>query len=122
AAMQALRFMWTYGKGQIDADQLRGAMRLLLDRPNLADLVIVDLARWNDWQVMDRLMTIYESEDYDVPSIKRAIVRFLMIAEKANVEAGDITENQLAMAQKHLAHLREIDPKTVSKAEKYFFD
>jgi hypothetical protein len=48
AAMQALRFMWTYGDGQIDKDRLRQSMRQLLDRPELADLVIADLARRKD--------------------------------------------------------------------------
>ncbi len=122
AAMQALRFMWTYGADRIPKQDLRNAMQILLDRPNLADLVIVDLARWHDWGVMDRLFAMYTSPEYDVPSIKRAIVRFLMIAEKSSVEKGDISETQLKHAQDYLARLRETDPATVSKAEKYFFD
>ncbi len=44
AAMQALRFMWTDGQGRIDHERLRESMRILLDRPELADLVIADLA------------------------------------------------------------------------------
>jgi hypothetical protein len=124
AAMQALRFMWTYGAGRIDEDDLRASMRLLLDRPNLADLVIVDLARWQDWSVMDRLMSLYDQSEYDVPSIKRAIVRFLLIAEKdaTTTEEETSPENHVARAQKYLAQLREADPKTVKAAERYFFD
>lgn len=123
AAMQALRFMWTYGKGRIPADDLRLSMELLLNRPNLADLVIVDLARWNDWSVMSRLMSMYQAAEYDVPSIKRAIVRFMLIAEKdaakspTGAEAAHVVE-----AKKNLALLREQDPKTVKAAERYFFD
>ncbi len=45
AAMQALRFMWTDGQERIDPERLRQSMRILLDRPELADLVIADLAR-----------------------------------------------------------------------------
>ncbi len=33
-------------------------MRMLLDRPELADLVIADLARWEDWSVQDKLMAM----------------------------------------------------------------
>lgn len=121
AAMQALRFMWTYGDGRIPADDLRSAMRVLLDRPNLADLVIVDLARWHDWSVMERLVSLYGADQYDVPSIKRAIVRFLMIAEKANPET-EIHPSQISAAKEALAKLKAADPKTVSAAEKYFFD
>lgn len=121
AAMQALRFMWTYGDQRIAADDLRKGMRVLLERPNLADLVIVDLARWNDWGVMGKLVSMYNEEEYNVPSIKRAIVRFLMIAEKAKEDSG-ITTDQQELAKKSLAMLREADPKTVKAAEKYFFD
>lgn len=124
AAMQALRFMWTYGDGRIPAEDLRASMRLLLDRPNLADLVIVDLARWQDWSVMDRLMSLYEASEYDVPSIKRAIVRFLMIAEKegAAVKEGAEIPEHVTKARQYLAQLTERDPKTVKAAERYFFD
>lgn len=123
AAMQALRFMWTYAEGRIDADRLRQSMRILLERPNLADLVIVDLARWKDWGVMDQLMTLYDKEEYQVPSIKRAIVRFMLISEKDNTVAaeGELPEH-VKKAKEYLAHLRENDPKTVKAAERYFFD
>lgn len=123
AAMQALRFMWTYGDGRIEESRLRESMRILLDRPNLADLVIVDLARWKDWQVMDQLMSLYDKEGYEVPSIKRAIVRFMLIAEKDDAVAaeGELPEHVLK-AKKNLEQLREKDPKTVKAAERYFFD
>jgi len=123
AAMQALRFMWTYGKGHIPAEDLRHSMRLLLGRPNLADLVIVDLARWNDWSVMPRLMTLYENKDYQVPSVKRAIVRFMLIAEKdGTAQSGPMVDGHVAAAKANLELLREKDPKTVKAAERYFFD
>lgn len=82
AAMQALRFMWTYGNGRISKERLRQSMRELLDRPELADLVVADLARWEDWTVQDRLMKLYGEGDYNIPSIKRAIVRYLLTAAK----------------------------------------
>ena len=33
----------------------------MLDRPQLADLVIPDLARWEDWSVMDRLVELFKN-------------------------------------------------------------
>lgn len=123
AAMQALRFMWQYAKGRISEDDLRGAMRLLLDRPNLADLVIVDLARWNDWSITDRLMKMYDEKEYQVPSIKRAIVRFMLIAEKdPSVKEGVPVPEHVTKAKANLEKLREVDPKTVKAAERFFFD
>jgi hypothetical protein len=119
AAMQALRFMWTYGE-RIEKDRLRQSMRILLDRPELADLVIADLARWEDWSVIDRLMTLYDAEEYGIPSIKRAIVRYMLVASKDTLEDGE-NRTHVDKAEEYLAELRTKDPKTVKQAERFFF-
>ncbi len=121
AAMQAVRFEWNYG-GNIKKDRLKESMRMLLDRPELADLVIADLARWKDWTVEDRLMKLYGQEGYDIPSIKRAIVRYMLVASKDT--AKDNEQNppkHVASAKEHLETLRETDPVTVKQAERFFF-
>ncbi len=122
AAMQALRFMWTYGDGRIGKERLRKSMRLLLDRPELTDLVVADLARWDDWSVLDRLMDMYGTGDYDIPSIKRAIVRYLLVASKGkNKKGGGPDAATTEKAKKLLDKLRKEDPKTVQSAERFFF-
>ncbi|HVV98975.1 MAG TPA: hypothetical protein VHB77_01475 [Planctomycetaceae bacterium] len=121
AAMQALRFMWTYGNGRIEPERLRQSMRLLLDRPELADLVIADLARWKDWTVQDRLMEMYDSEEFNVPSVKRAIVRYLLVCSRHVATTADGSPNPYAADAKQLLEgLRKKDPKTVSEAERFF--
>src|SRR5262249_40182699 len=77
AAMQAIRFMWQYGDNRISPDRLRASMRVLLDRQELADLVIADLSRMKDWSVQDKLMSMYDDEG-NIPSVKRAIVRYML--------------------------------------------
>ena len=146
AAMQALRFMWTYGNGRISKERLRQSMRGLLDRWELADLVVADLARWEDWSVQERLMKLYGEGDYNIPSIKRAIVRYLLTAAKvqppkvevakkdevakegakndppAEVKAKpDELSDAALQARENLDKLREKDPKTVKEAERFFF-
>jgi hypothetical protein len=122
AAMQAVRFAWNYG-GTIKKDRLKESMRLLLDRPEVADLVIADLARWKDWAVQDRLMKLYDHKDYDIPSIKRAIVRYLLVCSKDTED--DKEQNPKAeyarLAKQHLGTLREKDPDTVKQAERFFY-
>jgi hypothetical protein len=111
--------MWTYGD-RIEKDRLRQSMRILLDRPELADLVIADLARWEDWSVIDRLMTLYDAEEYGIPSIKRAIVRYMLVASKDKPEEGEDLAH-VQKAEDYLAELRNKDPKTVKQAERFFF-
>ncbi len=135
AAMQALRFMWQYGDNRIDHDRLRQSMRILLERPELADLVIADLARMKDWSVQDRLISLYEVDAYNIPSIKRAIVRFTLAAAKdtglkkadpaatsgpAVETAVDDLPAHVIKAQKCLEELEQRDPKTVQEAKRFF--
>ncbi|MFP6767926.1 MAG: hypothetical protein VB859_07140 [Planctomycetaceae bacterium] len=127
ASMQALRFMWTYGDSRIAKERLRKSMRILLERPELADLVIADLARWKDWSIQDRLMAMYNAKDYNVPAIKRAIVRYMLVSTKdvpkgtpKDAPAADLPKHVQA-GQVHLATLRKKDPKTVRDAERFFF-
>ena len=119
AAMQALRFMWTYGEGRIEKERLRQSMRLLLDRPELADLVIADLARWKDWSVIDRLMKLYGAEEYDIPSIKRAIVRYLYYCSRDMPKDAEQAPEHTVLAKVRLVALEEQDPKTVKEAKRY---
>ena len=114
AAAQGVRFLWTYGNGRISQDRLRRSMRGLLDRPEIVDLVVADLARWEDWSVMDRLMKNYGKGDYSQLAVKRAIVRYMLAAAKANAQ-------QAEQANANLAKLRQQDPALVKAAERSFF-
>ena len=180
AAMQALRFMWKYAEGRIEKSRLRASMRILLDRPELADLVIADLARWKDWEVQDRLMALYiqalasapdegvpaeettgevvakdkpdetsppsngdifgemwkriagdqkldtaVGESFNVPSIKRAIVRYMLVSTKdvpdeATSGQESVAPEHAVKGQKYVDMLRKLDEKTVAQAERFF--
>ncbi|QDT17003.1 hypothetical protein [Alienimonas californiensis] len=119
AAMQAVRFMWTYGGERIPKDRLKEALRLQLAYSDLAEVVIADLSRWKDWAAMDRIVGLYTNEAYDVPAVKRAIIQYLLEAER------DVPENapsdapeppHVAAARKHLAVIEAEDPELVERA------
>jgi hypothetical protein len=118
AAMQALRFMWQYAEGVIPTARLQQSMRLLLDRPELADLVIADLARWKDWTLIDRLVAMYGAEGYDVGATKRAIIRYLVAATRDVAKEGP-TGAHVELAKAGLAELRKRDPATVAETERF---
>ena len=57
SAIAALRFHGTEGD-KVSRQRIVAALRHVLDRPKMADMVIPDLARWEDWSVLDRLVVI----------------------------------------------------------------
>lgn len=119
AVMQALRFMWSHEPDRIPKERLKQSMRILLDRPELADLVIADLARWKDWSVQDRLMTMYDDEDFNIPSVKRAIIRYMYYCSRDVPEEAETKPDHAVSAEQHLAVLEQKDPKTYRNAKRF---
>jgi hypothetical protein len=102
AAVSALRFI----EGQTDTiprDRIIQAYYLMLDRPELADLVVADLARWEDWSVMPRLVELFKNADEDTSWLRQPIARYLM-------------ECPLPEAKQYLKELRSIDAEAIERA------
>jgi hypothetical protein len=79
------------------------SLKLLLDEPKLADLVIADLARWQDWSVIDRLVTIFKDAKADNIFVREPIVNYL--------RACPLPEAAAAVQE-----LEAIDPEAVRRA------
>ncbi|MEZ6125441.1 MAG: hypothetical protein R3C49_20020 [Planctomycetaceae bacterium] len=119
ACMQTLRFLWTYEPDRVPKQRLKESMRILLPRPELADLVIADLARWEDWDIQEQLMAMYDQPEFDIPSVKRAIVRYLFYCSEVKQEGTEEPTEQAAAALERLRVLEEKDPKTVTNAKRF---
>ncbi len=121
AAMQALRRLWQYPPEDLSRERLVASMRLLLDRPEIADLVISDLARWHDWSVIDQIYSLYDSEGFVEPAIKRAIIRYMYLAEYAGSQVeGDAVPEFAQTATQYLKNFQQRDPTTFESAKRYF--
>ena len=124
AAMQAVRFMWQYGGDRITKDRLKEALRLQLGHSDLAEVVIADLSRWKDWAAMDRIAGLYTKESYDVPAVKRAIIQYLLEAERDVPETADADAPEpphVAKAKKYLAEIEATDPELVERARRLLY-
>ena len=106
AAIMAVRF---HGQEEkiIPRSRLTESLRYMLDRPKLADTVVNDLARWEDWTVMDRLVELFKKPDEDLTFIRVPVVNYLRVCP-------------LPKAKEYLAELAKIDPKSVKQAETFF--
>jgi hypothetical protein len=106
ATIMALRFHGTEEK-VIPRQRLLAGIRLMLERPQLADLVIPDLARWEDWSVMDRLVELFKTSDDESSWVRVPVVNYLRACP-------------LPEAKKHLEELAKLDPETVKRANSFF--
>ena len=106
AAVMALRFHGTEG-GVIDRQKIVESMRLMLDRPDFADLVIPDLARWEDWSQIDRMAKLFKEADDNSSWVRVPVVNYLRACP-------------LPEAKTTLAELEKIDPKAVKRAATFF--
>lgn len=77
AVVSALQYMWSYESTRIAPARLRQSLRLLLDNPEMREIIIADLARWQDWQSAPALISRFSSEAAD-EGTRRAIVQFMI--------------------------------------------
>jgi hypothetical protein len=102
AAVMALRFLGEESD-LVSRERVLGSLKLLLDEPKLADLVIADLARWQDWSVVDRLVAIFKDAKADNIFVREPIVNYL--------RACPLPEAAAAVKE-----LEAIDPEAVRRA------
>ena len=102
AAVMALRFLGEESQG-VPRDRVLTSLRLLLAEPKLADLVIADLARWQDWSVIDQLVELFEKAEADNIFVREPIVNYLRVCP-------------LPQAAAAIGRLEKIDPEAVRRA------
>ncbi len=107
AAVSALRFHGTEME-RVPRERIVAAVRLLLDRPKMADMIIPDLARWEDWSVMERLVQMFKDADDESNWIRVPVITYLRACPKPE-------------AKKYIDELAKIDPDAVKRAD-YFLD
>jgi hypothetical protein len=102
----ALRFLGEQG-GVIDRDRILQSLRIMLERPQLADLVIRDLARWEDWESMPRLVQLFKEADEESSWVRVPVINYLRACP-------------LPEAKDHIDELAKIDPNAVKRASSLF--
>ncbi|TWT65919.1 hypothetical protein Pla123a_48300 [Posidoniimonas polymericola] len=112
SALMALRFL-AEESDIVPMDRLVTSARLLLDNPDFADQVIPDLARWEDWSVLERLTDMYAragEEDSGVQKyVREPIITYLDVAAEQEGEVAD-------RAAAALEEIEGVDPAAVKRA------
>ena len=106
ATIMALRFHGQEGT-VIPRSRLLTGLRYILDRPKLADTVVGDLARWEDWSVIDRLVELFKNPDPDFSFVRVPVLNYLRVCP-------------LPEAKERLDELAKLDPKAMRQAEAFY--
>jgi hypothetical protein len=106
AAIMAIRF---HGNDTdvIPKSDLVKSLRHMLDRPQLADLVIPDLARWEDWEVMPKMVELFKQADEQSSWVRVPVINYLRSCP-------------LPEAKTWIEELAKIDPDAVKRAQTFF--
>ena len=79
----------------------------MLDRPQLADLVIPDLAKWEDWSQMARLVSLFKDADEKSSWVRVPVINYLRACP-------------LPKSKEHIKELEKVDPAAVKRARTFF--
>lgn len=102
AAVMALRFLGEEST-VVPRERVLRSLRILVGEPKLADLVIADLARWEDWSVIDTLADLFEKAGDDNLFVREPVVNYLRSCPEPR-------------AAEVLARLETIDPEAIRRA------
>jgi hypothetical protein len=102
AAIMALRFQLSDGKA-VPTKRVLSALHYMLERPDLADLIIPDLARYEDWSQADKLFALYKSSDEKTSWVRVPVITYLRVCP-------------LPKAKELLQECERIDPKAFERA------
>jgi hypothetical protein len=102
AAVMALRFLGEESQA-VPRQRVLQSLRILLDEPKLADLVIADLARWQDWSAVGKLTELFEKAEADNIFVREPVVNYLRACPLPEAAAA-------------LVKLEKIDPEAVRRA------
>ena len=124
AALQAMRMLWDFEGRPIKRERLLQSMQLLLDNPDLTDLVIGDFSRFKVWILQEQIVAFYGKEGFEIPAIKREIIRYLIYSSgelaKPKDGAAEKLLNHQIKAREHLKVIRKRDPKIAAAAKRFF--
>jgi hypothetical protein len=83
AGLRTLRFFWDQRPDVLPKKDLVEGMATILGQSDMADFAVEDLRKWHQWDRTDQVLDLYGKKTYDIPVIRRAILRFALQSPQA---------------------------------------
>lgn len=110
AALRAVRFLWDMRPDLVSRKDLKEGLSCLLDQNDIADLAIDDLRKRQCWDTTDRILGLRNTKSYEIPIVRRAILRFALNCQDSKVKGS-------AAARAYVDEIRKKDAQMVADAE-----
>lgn len=120
ATINALRFLWQFEPELIPRRQVAMALSNLLDQPQFAEVVLVDLARWEYWSEMKRVIRLYGTPAFADPAAKHKVLQFALACRRAQQKSPDSPIPEASLADAFLQQIQQSEPETYQNAIRLF--
>ncbi|MFL5330988.1 MAG: hypothetical protein ACJ8C4_19010 [Gemmataceae bacterium] len=109
AALKAAEFLWEFRPDVIPRDQIGESVCRMLEQPDIADLAIEKLGKWNYWKCADRVIALSKKPEFNNNLVHRAIMRYALRCPA----------NSSAVVTAYLTEQRKQHPETVKDMESF---
>lgn len=93
AAVKVLRFFWDYRPDVIDKDKVVAGAVLSMQNGDFADFAIEDLRKWGRWELTGQVLKTSQLDTHKKePMVKRAVLKFMIAAEKHDKAAAEFVK------------------------------
>jgi len=113
----ALKFLWEYAPDRVKRSAVVAAARLLFEDEKFAGTVIIDLARWQDWDSAPRVLAQFGKPPFEDSTGKQQVIRYALTAEKY-LSRDKTPRPVLSDVRKFLDRVRHDEPDEVAKVER----
>jgi hypothetical protein len=84
AGLRTARFFHNTRPDVIGEKSVLDVLGLLLTQADIADAPINDLRKWRCWSLTERILAIHDQPTFDIPIVKRSILRYALQCPKAS--------------------------------------
>lgn len=107
AALKTLRFFWTSRNDVMPAETARNLVALLLEQPDGCDLAIEEMRRRDEVRYLNKVLSLHDRKDFEMPIIRRAILRYALTF-KDKPAARDYVARQRAQKPEWVENTEEL--------------
>jgi hypothetical protein len=108
AGLRALRFFWEYREDVLKKADIVATIEPLLDQPDIVDLAVEDLRKWEQWEKAAKLIGLFDKPSHDVSIIQRSIIKFALAAPATNKECAAFLA-RLRADEKQAERVRDLE-------------